>query len=132
MRFLLTFVTAVLLCGVAVAGGKVATDGTSKDSPVKVTKLSFTDSGYGQPGSNAEIRTSATIQNGGQTELTGVVLRLQLKNMAGDVVKEWVKNVGTLKGGASFEFDPNEVYYNQSFNNVKAAVLVEHDPVKKG
>lgn len=132
MRFLLMMVMVGLLAGAGVAAGKVTTDGTNKDSPVKVTKLNFTDSGYGQPGANAEIRTSATIQNGGKADLTGVVVHLQLKNMAGDVVKEWVKNVGSLKAGATVDFDPNEVYYNQSFNNVKANVLVEHDPVKKG
>lgn len=116
------------VCGLALAKEKIKTDGKNKKSPIKVTRMDFLDSGYGQPGPNSEIRISTAIQNSGKDELKNVVLHLQLKNLAGDVVKEWVHNVGTMKGGAAVEFAPDGVYYNYSFNNLSGGVMVEHDP----
>ena len=42
---------------------RIKTDGTNKNSPIKVDNLQFQDSGYGLPGPNAEIRTSVTVRN---------------------------------------------------------------------
>lgn len=111
---------------------KVKTDGKSKDSPIKVVKLDFTDSGYGMPGPNAEIRISTTVQNSSPTDdLKNVVIHLQLKNLAGDVVQEWTKNLPLMKKNTTVEFDPGTVFYNYSLNNLQGAVLVEHDKVEK-
>ena len=110
---------------------KIKTDGKNKKSPIKVERLDFQDSGYGQPGPNAEIRMSTAISNAGKDELKGVVLHLQLKNLAGEVVKEWVHQVGVMKAGAKVDFAPDGVYYNYSFNNLQAGVEVEHDPIEK-
>lgn len=122
-----------LVAGAGIAAPKkITTDGTNRKSPIKVTKLNFYDSGYGRPGPSVEIRTSATIQNTGQKALTGVVMHLQLKTMDGQVVKQWVKQIGVMQPGSSVTFQPNSIYYNQTYNNLKAGVLVEHNPVKGG
>lgn len=111
---------------------RVKTDGKSKDSPIKVVQLNFQDSGYGQPGPNAEIRISTTIQNSSTTDdLKNVVIHLQLKNLAGEVVQEWTKNVPVMKKNTTVEFQPDAVFYNYTFNNVQGAVMVEHDKVEK-
>ena len=111
---------------------KVKTDGKSHKSPIKVQKLDFMDSGYGNPGPNSEIRVSTSIKNSSaEDDVKGVVLKLQLKNMAGEVVKEWSKSYPVLKKGAQVTFDPGGVYYNYSFNNLKAGVEIEHDKIEK-
>ncbi|MCA9795082.1 MAG: hypothetical protein KC910_24910 [Candidatus Eremiobacteraeota bacterium] len=110
----------------------VKTDGKNKDSPIQVTKLDFYDSGYGQPGPNAEIRISTTVKNASAEDtLKNVVIHLQLKNLAGDVVQEWVHKAGEMKPGASVSYQPDSIYYNNSFNNVQPGVLVEHDKVEE-
>ena len=107
---------------------RIKTDGTNKNSPIKVDNLQFQDSGYGLPGPNAEIRTSVTVRNTSkEDDLKNVVIKLQLSLPGGDVVQEWSKNLPTMKKGEVVEFDPGAVYYNYSFNNLQAGVEVEHD-----
>jgi len=107
---------------------RIKTDGTNKNSPIKVDNLQFQDSGYGLPGPNAEIRTSVTVRNTSkEDDLKNVVIKLQLNLPGGDVVQEWTKNLPTMKKGEVVEFDPGAVYYNYSFNNLQAGVEVEHD-----
>ncbi len=130
-RYTLVALLIFSVCGLAMAKEKIQTDGKNKKSPIKVKKLDFQDSGYGQPGPNSEIRISTAIQNSGKDELKNVVLHLQLKNLAGEVVKEWVHKVGVMKGGAAVDYAPDGVYYNYSFNNLSAGVMVEHDPVEE-
>lgn len=127
--------SGLLMCAVlalpALAVERVKTDGKNKDSPIKVLKLDFQDSGYGLPGPTAEIRTSTTIQNSSTTDdLKNVVIHLQLKNLEGDVVQEWTKNLPVMKKGTTAEFQPDAVYYNYTFNNLQAGVMVEHDKVE--
>jgi hypothetical protein len=111
---------------------RVETDGKNKNSPIKVQKIDFQDSGYGLPGPNAEIRMSTTVQNSSkEDDLKNVVIHLQLKNLDGEVVQEWTKNLSVMKKGAVVTFDPGGVYYNYSFNNLQPAVLVVHDKVEK-
>ena len=123
---------ALALCAVvalpAWAVERIKTDGKSKDSPIKVLKLDFQDSGYGLPSPNAEIRISTTVQNSStKDDLKNVVIHLQLKNLEGDVVQEWTKNIPVMKKGTTVEFQPDGIYYNYSFNNLQGAVMVEHD-----
>ena len=107
---------------------RIKTDGTNKNSPIKVDNLQFQDSGYGLPGPNAEIRTSVTVRNTSkEDDLKNVVIKLQLSLPGGDVVQEWSKNLPTMKKGEVVEFDPGAVYYNYSFNNLQAGIEVEHD-----
>lgn len=107
---------------------RIKTDGTNKNSPIKVDNLQFQDSGYGLPGPNAEIRTSVTVRNTSkEDDLKNVVIKLQLSLPGGDIVQEWSKNLPTMKKGEVVEFDPGAVYYNYSFNNLQAGVEVEHD-----
>lgn len=114
------------------AAERVKTDGKSKDSPIKVVKLDFQDSGYGMPGPTSEIRISTTVSNSSTTDdLKNVVIHLQLKNLEGDVVQEWKKNLPLMKKGTTVEFQPDGIYYNYTFNNLQGAVLVEHDKVEK-
>ncbi len=127
--------TGLLLLSVLVApawADKIKTDGKNKDSPIKVLSLDFMDSGYGQPGPNAEIRISTKVQNSSSTDdLKNVIIHLQLKNLAGDVVQEWTKNIPVMKKNTTVEFQPDAVYYNYTFNNLQGAVMVEHDKVEK-
>jgi hypothetical protein len=128
--------TGLLMCAVlglpVWAAEKIKTDGKNKDSPIKVVKLDFQDSGYGLPGPTAEIRISTTVQNSSKDDdLKNVVIHLQLKNLEGDVVQEWTKTIPTMKKGATVEFQPDGIYYNYTFNNLQGAVLVEHDKVEK-
>ena len=96
---------------------RIKTDGTNKNSPIKVDNLQFQDSGYGLPGPNAEIRTSVTVRNTSkEDDLKNVVIKLQLSLPGGDIVQEWSKNLPTMKKGEVVEFDPGAVYYNYSFN----------------
>ena len=132
----LTRTLGLLLCvallSAPVLAKKIKTDGTNKESPIKVQKLDFMDSGYGQPGPNAEIRMSTVVKNTStEVDLKNVLIKLQLRNLAGEVVQEWTKNIAVMKKGATVEFDPGGVYYNYSFNNLKATVEVEHDEVEK-
>ena len=77
------------------------------------------DSGYGQPGPNAEIRMSTVVKNTStEDDLKNVLIKLQLRNLAGEVVQEWTKNIAVMKKGATVEFDPGGVYYNYSFNSI--------------
>lgn len=111
---------------------RIKTDGKNKNSPVSVMKLDFMDSGYGNPGPNSEIRVSTVVKNGSkEDDLKNVVIKLQLKNLAGEVVQEWTKNMPVFKKGSQVEFDPGGIYYNYSFNNLQAAVEIEHDEVVK-
>ncbi len=127
--------TGLVLLSVLVAPAwaqRVKTDGKSKDSPIKVVQLNFQDSGYGQPGPTAEIRISTTVQNSSATDdLKNVVIHLQLKNLAGEVVQEWTKNLPLMKKNTTVEFQPDSIYYNYTFNNLQGAVMVEHDKVEK-
>ena len=132
----LTRTLGLLLCvallSAPVLAKKIKTDGNNKESPIKVQKLDFQDSGYGQPGPNSEIRMSTVVKNtSAEDDLKNVLIKLQLRNLAGEVVQEWTKNLAVMKKGATVEFDPGGVYYNYSFNNLKAAVEVEHDEVEK-
>lgn len=111
---------------------KIKTDGSNKESPIKVASIDFQDSGYGQPGPTSEIRMSTKIINSSkEDDLKGVIFKLQLKNLDGDVIKEWTRSLSVMKKGAIVVFDPGGVYYNYSFNNLQAAVEVEHDEVEK-
>lgn len=128
--------TGLLLCAVmalpVLAVERIKTDGKSKDSPIKVLKLDFQDSGYGLPGPTAEIRISTTVSNASKTDdLKNVVIHLQLKNLEGDVVQEWTKSIPLMKKGTTVEFQPDGIYYNYTFNNLQGAVLVEHDKVEE-
>ncbi|HIB68419.1 MAG TPA: hypothetical protein EYO33_25820 [Phycisphaerales bacterium] len=132
----LTRTLGLLLCvallSAPVLAKKIKTDGNNKESPIKVQKLDFQDSGYGQPGPNSEIRMSTVVKNtSAEDDLKNVLIKLQLRNLAGEVVQEWTKNLAVMKKGATVEFDPGGVYYNYSFNNLKATVEVEHDEVEK-
>jgi hypothetical protein len=136
MTFLRKTLVGLLVCtvlGLPVwAAEKVKTDGKNKESPIKIVKMDFQDSGYGLPSPNAEIRISATVQNSSTTDdLKNVVIHLQLKNLGGDVVQEWTKNLPLMKKGTTVEFQPDGIYYNYSFNNLQGAVMVEHDKVEK-
>lgn len=124
--------TGLMLCAVvalpAWAVERIKTDGKSKDSPIKIIKMDFQDSGYGLPSPNAEIRISTTVQNSStKDDLKNVVIHLQLKNLEGDVVQEWTKNLPLMKKGTTVEFQPDGIYYNYSFNNLQGGVMVEHD-----
>ena len=124
--------TGLMLCAVvalpAWAVERIKTDGKSKDSPIKIVKLDFQDSGYGLPSPNAEIRIATTVQNSStKDDLKNVVIHLQLKNLEGDVVQEWTKNLPLMKKGTTVEFQPDGIYYNYSFNNLQGGVMVEHD-----
>lgn len=135
-RFGLKILSIALLVSVftlpTLAVERVKTDGKTKDSPIKVVKLDFLDSGYGMPGPNAEVRLSTVVQNGSKDDdLKNVVIHLQLKQLDGSVVQEWTKSIPVMKKGATVEFDPGAVYYNFSFNNLSAGVMVEHDKVEK-
>ena len=132
----LTRTLGLLLCvallSAPVLAKKIKTDGNNKESPIKVQKLDFQDSGYGQPGPNSEIRMSTVVKNtSAEDDLKNVLIKLQLRNLAGEVVQEWTKTLAVMKKGATVEFDPGGVYYNYSFNNLKATVEVEHDEVEK-
>jgi hypothetical protein len=127
--------TAFLLCSVVTmplwAAERVKTDGKNKDSPIRVLKMDFQDSGYGLPGPTAEIRISTTVQNSSTTDdLKNVVIHLQLKNLDGDVVQEWTKNLPVMKKNTTVEFSPDAIYYNYTFNNLQGGVMVEHDKVQ--
>ena len=118
----LTILTAPVLAE------RVKTDGKTGKSPIKVTKLDFLDSGYGQPGPSSEIRVSVDVKNtSAKDDIKNVVISLQLKNLAGDVIKQWKKTVPVMKKGASVSFKPDGIYYNYSFNNLQGAVAIEHD-----
>ena len=109
---------------------RVKTDGKSGKSPLKLQKIDFQDSGYGSPGPNSEIRMSTSIKNSSaKDDVKGVLVRLQLKNLDGEVLREWTKSIPVMKKGAVVEFDPGEVYYNYSFNNLQADVAIEHDEI---
>ncbi|MBI3926439.1 MAG: hypothetical protein HY319_12935 [Armatimonadetes bacterium] len=118
----------------AFAKERIKTDGKNpKVSPIKVTKLDFSDGG----GSSVvqpdlyPIMVSATIQNTSkEDELKNVVFHLQLKNGADDVLQDFTKTVGALKPGASFSYDADP-YYNYNRIPLHADVLVEHDPIEK-
>jgi hypothetical protein len=107
---------------------RIKTDGTNRDSPIKIDDTHFQDSGYGLPGPNAEIRLSTTVRNTSkEDDLKNVTIKLQLKMAGGDVVEEWTKEIPVMKKGTVVEFDPGGVYYNYSFNNLQPSVEIEHD-----
>ena len=136
MTFARKALMGLLLCtvlGLPVwAAERIKTDGKNKDSPIKIVKFDFQDSGFGLPGPTAEVRISTTVQNSSTTDdLKNVIIHLQLKNLAGDVVQEWTKNLPVMKKGTTIEFYPDALYTNFSFNNLQGAVMVEHDKVEK-
>ncbi len=110
-------------------GQMIQTDGTNKKSPIKVTKLDFSDSTT--PGATfvGEVRTSCTIQNTSKDKaLSKVTLSLRLLNLAGQTVMEWKKPVGTLKPGQSFSFTPDPpIWYNYQKIQVQPKAMVEHE-----
>jgi hypothetical protein len=113
------------------AGKRVKTDGKNKNSPISVQDFSFRDSGYGQPSATAEIRMSVTVKNTSkEDDLKNVVIKLQAKNLAGDVVKEFEKSMPTMKKGEVVTFEA-PLWVNYSFNNLQGAVEIEHDEVEK-
>lgn len=130
---ILGLVLALALLAAPSWGERVTTDGNNKNSPIKVNIDEFVDSGYGLPGPQATIQMSTTITNSSKKDdLRNVVIELQLKNLNGDVVKKWTKNVSVMKKGASMKVDSDGIFYNTMFNNVKGAVQVTHDkPIKK-
>ncbi len=129
---LLGVLLTLALLSIPVWAKRIKTDGKNKESPIKIVSLDFMDSGYGNPGPNSEIRISTKVQNtSSEDDLRHVVIHLQLKNLAGEVVQEWTKNIPVMKKGAVVEFEPDGVYYNYSFNNLSGAVMVEHDEIEE-
>lgn len=125
-------ILGLLFLAAPVWAERVTTDGNSKKSPIKVNEINFQDSGYGQPSPQAEIRVSTVVRNSSsEDDVKNVVIKLMLKNLAGEAVQTWEKRVPVMKKGAVVEFDPGAVYYNYSFNNLSAGVEVEHDKVEE-
>jgi hypothetical protein len=127
----------------------ITTDGTNKNSPIRVTELNYYDEGYGSK-YNSEVRVSGAVQNTGKTELKKVVVRLQIvpaagdnpgaqagstpspsprprqANAGGDVLQEWKENPGTLKPGQTYRVSP-AVWRNSLGTVLKARMIVEHE-----
>lgn len=129
---LLGMIVALALIAAPAWAERVKTDGTNKDSPIKVSIDEFVDAGYGLPGPQATIRMKATVKNTSREhDLRNVTVELQLVNLEGDVVKKWTKNISLLKKNGSQTVDSDGIYYNNTFNNLKGKVQVSHDKPKK-
>lgn len=108
----------------------ISTDGTNKNSPIRVVDLQYYDEGYGSK-YNSEVRVSGTIQNTEKTaELKKVLVRLQIVDGKGDIIQEWKENPGTLKPGQQYRVNP-VVWRNSLGTMLKARFMVEHEEVPK-
>lgn len=106
----------------------ITTDGTNKQSPIRVTALDFYDEGYGTR-YNAEVRVSGSVQNNSKTaELKKVVVKLQIVDQDNQVIQEWKEIPGTLKPMQSVRIQP-PVWRNSLGTLLKARFQVEHEEV---
>ncbi len=113
---------------------RIKTDGNNKLSPVQVKVTDFTDTGYGMPGPQATIQMSAEVKNTSTVhDLRNVTVELQVKNLKGDVVQKWTKNISELKRGSTQKVESDSLFYNTVFTNLQGAVEVTHDkPIETG
>ena len=110
----------------------ITTDGTNRESPIRVQNLNFYDEGYGSK-YNSEIRLSGGVQNTSKTAtLKKVTVSLQLVDTQAkpNVIQEWKENPpgGELKPGQSFDIKP-AVARNSLGTMLKARMLVTHEEV---
>lgn len=108
----------------------ITTDGTNKQSPIRVVDLQYYDEGYGSK-YNSEVRVSGTVQNTDKTaELKKVLVRLQIVDGRGDIIQEWKESPGNLRPGQQYRVNP-VVWRNSLGTVLKARFMVEHEEVPK-
>lgn len=110
----------------------ITTDGTNRESPIRVQGLNFYDEGFGSK-YNSEIRLSGGVLNSHKTAtLKKVTVSLQLVDTQAKptVVQEWkeVPPGGELKPGQVFEVKP-AVARNTLGTMLKARMIVTHEEV---
>lgn len=132
----------------------ISTDGSNKQSPIRVTELNYYDEGYGAK-YNSEVRVSGAVTNTGKKDLKKVTVRLQIvdTNTGGtstrpsgitpspavaarpagsgpDVIQEWkeIPPGGILKAGQTYRITP-AVWRNSLGTVLRARMLVEHEEV---
>lgn len=132
----------------------ITTDGTNKESPIRVTDLNYYDSGYGSK-YNSEVRVSGAVTNTGKKDLKKVTVRLQIvdtnaggaaqqnpgftpspkpvarpKGSGPDVIQEWkeIPPGGELKAGQTYRITP-AVWRNSLGTVLRARMIVEHQEV---
>jgi hypothetical protein len=108
----------------------IRTDGKNSKSPIKLTDLTYYDPGYGAQ-YNSQIRVSATILNTAPVdEVKHITLDIQIKDTAGNVVKDFKTQVGNLKPGQTYKYEP-ELFANSLGTVLHPDVVIEHEEVPK-
>jgi hypothetical protein len=127
---------ALLAClsGAPSLAQPVSTDGTNRQSPVKVVSVTLVDttpdsyylSGSGSGVDPDEVRVTAVIKNTSSKSLSNVAIHVQIYDLTGKLLKEYVKNLDILTPDETYEYAAPG-YENVSLALVQAKVVVTHD-----
>ena len=112
-----------------VAAGMVETDGTDGKSPLVVIDMPLQDSTIPNV-QEGLVRTSATLQNTGDKDITNVSMKLSVCNLNGDAYYSWDQYAPTIKAGEVYNFNPDPpVWHNFSQLPLKPMMKITHDPI---
>lgn len=113
---------------------KVSTDGTNRQSPVKVVSVTLTDttpdsyylSGQGSGVDPDEVRVTTVIKNTSGRNLNNITIHVIIYDLTGKQLKEFTKSLAVLTADETYEFAAPG-YENTSLALVQAKVKVTHD-----
>ena len=116
--------------------GRVQTDGTNKESPVRIVHLMLFDStpyyvyAGGEASSLGEVRASTKITNTAEAPLKHVSVRLQVLDGDGYLLQEFTRDLDSLEAHKTFELT-SPLFRNYSLAQLRVRVLIEHDTLPK-
>ena len=113
---------------------QVTTDGTNRQSPVKIVSVQLVDttpdsyylSGDGSGVDPDEVRVTAVIKNTSSRNLHNITIHVTIYDLTGKALKTFDKKLGTLTPDETYEFAAPG-YSNTSLALVQAKVTVTHD-----
>ncbi len=112
---------------------KVTTDGTNRQSPVKVVSVTLTDStpdsfylSGNTGGSQSEVRVSTAIKNTSGQNLSNITIKVTIYDLTDKKLAEYTKNLAMLTADEVYEYH-SPTFENTSLALVQARVTVTHD-----
>lgn len=126
---------ACLLTGASVAQpAQVSTDGSNRQSPVKVVSVTLVDttpdsyylSGNGSGVDPDEVRVTTVIKNTSARNLNNITIHVNIYDLTGNKLKEFTKHIDVLTPDETYEYAAPG-YEDKTLAMVQAKVVVTHD-----
>ncbi len=112
---------------------KVTTDGTNRQSPVKIASVTLTDTtpdsfylSGNSGGSLSEVRVTTSIKNTSGQNLNNITITVTIYDLTDKKLAEYTKNLAVLTADEVYEYH-TPTFENTSLALVQARVTVSHD-----